>query len=46
MTQDKRNAWELRRDGRYDARKASPTAEPDSPEAAGTFNALMWETGK
>ena len=46
MMQDKRNAWELRRDGRYDVRKASATAEPDSPEAAGTFNALMWETGK
>jgi len=46
MQADHRNAWDLRRDGRYDARKARGTAEPDSPEAAGTFNALMWEAGR
>jgi polyphosphate kinase len=41
MTADRRNAWDLRPDGTYEARRARAEAEPDSPEAAGTFISLM-----
>ncbi|MBL8877064.1 MAG: polyphosphate kinase 1 [Phycisphaerae bacterium] len=43
--QDQRNAWDLQPDGTYMLRKASEDAEPDSPQASGTFNTLMWEAG-
>jgi polyphosphate kinase len=42
---DQRNAWDLQPDGTYIQRKASEDAEPDSPQASGTFNTLMWEAG-
>lgn len=43
MAMDRRGAWELRSDGRYD-KLVSPTgAEPDSPELLGTFETLMRE---
>lgn len=43
--QDQRNAWDLQPDGTYIQRKAGEDAEPDSPQASGTFNTLMWEAG-
>jgi polyphosphate kinase len=43
MAQDRRNAWDLRPDGRYALRVPRPDAEPDDPEMLGTFDALMQE---
>ncbi len=40
---DHRCAWDLHPDGSYTQRFPDPAAEPDSPNAAGTFNTLMWE---
>ncbi len=42
---DQRNAWDLQTDGTYVLRKAGEDAEPDSPQASGTFNTLIWEAG-
>lgn len=42
---DQRNAWDLQPDGTYILRKPDEDAEPDSPQASGTFNTLMWEAG-
>ncbi|MBS0188928.1 MAG: polyphosphate kinase 1 [Planctomycetes bacterium] len=43
--QDQRNAWDLQPDGTYIQRRPGEDAEPDSPQASGTFNTLMWEAG-
>ncbi|MBS0190946.1 MAG: polyphosphate kinase 1 [Planctomycetes bacterium] len=42
---DQRNAWDLQPDSTYVLRKPAEDAEPDSPQASGTFNTLMWEAG-
>ncbi|MEN0019383.1 MAG: polyphosphate kinase 1 [Planctomycetota bacterium] len=44
MVRDHRNAWDLQHDGSYIQRFPPNGAEPDSPEAAGTFETLMHET--
>ena len=41
MAADRRHAWDLQPDGRYAMRHARPDADPESPEAAGTFATLM-----
>ncbi len=45
MDEDRRNAWLLRSDGRYQLRGPEPGGPPDpeSPAAQGTFDALMRE---
>jgi polyphosphate kinase len=42
--QDHRNAWDLRPDGTYELRTPREDAEPDSPQSAGTFNTLIFES--
>lgn len=41
MAADRRHAWDLQPDGRYALRQARPDADPEGPEAAGTFATLM-----
>lgn len=41
---DHRNAWDLHGDGTYTMRQPPADAQPDSPEALGTFGTLMRET--
>jgi hypothetical protein len=43
MSEDRRNAWRLEPDGRYVPLVPRPSAPADSPEALGTFAALMNE---
>ncbi len=43
MALDRRGAWELRSDGRYDKVVAPAGADPESPEHLGTFETLMRE---
>jgi polyphosphate kinase len=43
MLEDRRCAWELGMDGRYERRTPRPDAAPDSAETLGTFRALMRE---
>lgn len=40
---DRRNAWDLTPDGAYTRRVTPKDAEPESPEALGTFESLMAE---
>ena len=41
LLSDERNAWELRPDGVYTQLRPSPDADPESPQALGTFESLM-----
>src|SRR5690606_8432369 len=43
MLDDHRKAWDLNADGSYTRRTPPPDAEPESPQALGTFAALMRE---
>ncbi|MFN0011310.1 MAG: polyphosphate kinase 1 [Phycisphaerales bacterium] len=43
MSEDRRNAWDLRPDGRYSLRTPDADALPDSPAALGTFGTFMRE---
>lgn len=43
MAMDRRGAWELRPDGRYDKLVSAAGVESDSPELLGTFETLMRE---
>lgn len=42
---DRRNAWDLTPDGTYRQRTLPAGADPDSPEALGTFETLMRRVG-
>ena len=41
LTRDRKRAWDLRADGSYLLRTPPPDAEEESPEASGSFRALM-----
>lgn len=41
LRRDHKRAWDLHPDGRYTLRTPSPDAPPESPEAGGSFRALM-----
>ncbi|MBY0312717.1 MAG: polyphosphate kinase 1 [Phycisphaerales bacterium] len=43
MAMDRRGAWELRPDGRYDKLVSAAGVDSDSPELLGTFETLMRE---
>jgi polyphosphate kinase len=44
MLQDHRCAWDLAPDGHYNRRTTAADTDPDSPQALGTFQALMRES--
>ena len=41
MNTDRRGAWELRSDGRYEKLQPLPGLQPEAPELLGTFETLM-----
>ncbi len=41
LERDRVNAWDLKPDGGYTRREATPEAEADSPESLGTFRTLL-----
>ncbi len=46
LLSDERNAWVLRPDGVYTQLRPAPDADPESPQALGTFESLMRLTAR